>query len=238
MTLIYRTRYHAVLASTNTAVKSAIEAGQAEGRVVQAGRQTAGYGRRGHVWESPAGGLYMSLLLRPAQDDAALATLPLVAGMAVHAACEAIAPGRFAIKWPNDVVVPDPGAASGFVKIAGISCERYLDGVCLGVGVDAADLPLGNAIALPPAPETLRDMVLARFAECYERWQEQGFAPFAPELSTLNILRGRTISVQDGTGRITCSGVAGAMDETGRLCISSADGGNLRVSSGEAHILL
>ncbi|HBO61406.1 MAG TPA: biotin--[acetyl-CoA-carboxylase] ligase, partial [Olsenella sp.] len=32
---------------------------------VAARRQTAGRGRRGHVWESPEGNLYLSVLLRP-----------------------------------------------------------------------------------------------------------------------------------------------------------------------------
>ncbi|MBR2789257.1 MAG: biotin--[Eggerthellaceae bacterium] len=162
MVLVFRNQFFPVAESTNVLVKRAIEAGEAEGLAVQAGRQTGGYGRRGHTWESPQGGLYLSLLLRPDVDDATLATLPLVAGLAVRKACEAVAPeGRFAVKWPNDVMlvgaaaareVADGAAAAKAVagavatpvpdlrKIAGISCEKHAGAVCLGIGVDAADL--------------------------------------------------------------------------------------------------
>ena len=118
MSLVFRIDVHDVLDSTNTAVKHAIDAGEGEGLAVQAARQTAGYGRLGHSWDSPDGGLYLSLLLRPAVSDEVLATLPLVAGAAVLEACALLAARAteanaaedtgetvaFALKWPNDVL--------------------------------------------------------------------------------------------------------------------------------------
>ena len=232
MALLFRITYLPVAESTNTEVKRAIEAGEAEGLAVQAGRQTGGYGRRGHTWESPEGGLYLSLLLRPAVDVAALTTLPLVAGLAVWEACEAVAPeGRFAVKWPNDVMQLGAASAPGLQKIAGISCEKHAGAVCLGIGVDAADLP-GS-----PSPETLREALLEAFARHYEAWLVHGFAPFAPELNRANALMGREVRIEVA-GRVTASGTADSVDEAGRLVLRGIDGGLLRVSSGEAHILL
>src|SRR5699024_199764 len=66
------------VSSTNDEVKRAIDAGEAEGLVVRALRQSGGYGRQGRVWASPEGGLYCSLLLRPQVTPAALPTLSLV----------------------------------------------------------------------------------------------------------------------------------------------------------------
>ena len=256
MALLFRITYLPVAESTNTEVKRAIEAGEAEGLAVQAGRQTGGYGRRGHTWESPEGGLYLSLLLRPDVDDAALSTLPLVVGLAVREACETAAPaGRFAVKWPNDVMLvgvaadgaagdgaaanaavdaADPTVANpapGLQKIAGISCEKHAGAVCLGIGVDAADLPGA------PSPDALREALLTAFASRYDAWLAHGFAPFAPELNRANALMGREVRIEVA-GRVTASGTADSVDEVGRLVLRGTDGSLLRVSSGEAHILL
>ena len=46
--------------STNDVVRELAEKGGAHGAAVAARRQTAGRGRRGHVWESPLGNLYLS----------------------------------------------------------------------------------------------------------------------------------------------------------------------------------
>ena len=272
MAVVFRTQFIPVAESTNALVKAAIEAGEAEGLAVRAGRQTAGYGRRGHAWESPEGGLYLSLLLRPAVDDAALATLPLVAGLAVREACEQVTggAGAFAVKWPNDVLqadeeersgegdVPDREfrtsrtarwtvhASSGLSeqagtspspdrglgeKIAGISCERYRSAVCLGIGVDAAEL------SGAPSPQILQDAVLAAFAARYDAWLAEGFAPFAAEFAASDALRGRAIRIEVA-GRITASGIADGIDEAGRLLLRDDTGAVIRVSSGEAHIAL
>ena len=118
------------VASTNTMVKDAIRAGEPEGLVVSALRQTAGYGRQGRTWESPYGGLYQSFLLRPQVPASEMPTVALMAALAVRDALlglidrlqgggsdvqvpyEISATARAAaetirVKWPNDVVRVD-----------------------------------------------------------------------------------------------------------------------------------
>ena len=62
----FRLEQRLEVTSTNDVVKEAIRNDVSEGYAICAKRQTAGYGRRGHVWSSPEGGLYVSVLLRPA----------------------------------------------------------------------------------------------------------------------------------------------------------------------------
>ena len=78
--------------STNDDVARAAAAGAAEGYAVIAAEQTAGRGRRGAAWHSPAAhGLYCSLLLRPARWPVVIDTpsspasglVTLMAGVAV-----------------------------------------------------------------------------------------------------------------------------------------------------------
>lgn len=113
-----RIRHLEEVASTNIEVKRAIDAGEPEGLVVRADRQTGGYGRQGRVWESPEGGLYFSLLLRPEVVAGQLPTLALLAGIAVRRALARLvgdgAAGRIELKWPNDIVLscPESNAAA------------------------------------------------------------------------------------------------------------------------------
>ena len=103
--------------------------GDAEGLVVVADAQTAGRGRRGHVWFSPPGsGLYVSVVLSPARAsadrDRAVQLLTLSVGVALAEAIETVAgpstaPGaslRAELKWPNDLYVERR-------KLAGILAE-------------------------------------------------------------------------------------------------------------------
>src|SRR5215207_6204208 len=66
------------LPSTNDLAREMASAGAAEGTAVVAARQTAGRGRMGRSWSSPAGeGLYLSVILRPRvrPSDASVITL-------------------------------------------------------------------------------------------------------------------------------------------------------------------
>src|SRR5512132_113292 len=92
--------------STNDVVALHAVRGAREGLTVVAEAQTAGRGRHGRVWHSPAGsGLYVSVLLRPARE--AVALLTLAGGVAL---CEAIRESTgfgAVIKWPNDLLAPN-----------------------------------------------------------------------------------------------------------------------------------
>lgn len=112
----FRVECYDEVGSTNELVKRAIEGGEPEGLAVAARVQTAGYGRQGRAWASPAGGMYLSLLLRPDVPLVQLPTLSLVVGMAVRRAVASLVPEdaaeRVLIKWPNDVVVGDSACAA------------------------------------------------------------------------------------------------------------------------------
>ncbi|AVT36738.1 biotin--[acetyl-CoA-carboxylase] ligase [Plantactinospora sp. BB1] len=107
---------HRETGSTNADAAEAARAGEPEGLVVVAERQTAGRGRRGRTWESPArAGLAVSVLLRPglaepARDWPAVPAsrygwLPLLAGVALVEAVDLLAELDSALKWPNDLLL-------------------------------------------------------------------------------------------------------------------------------------
>ena len=131
-------RWHASLPSTMDAAAALAHEGAPHGVVVAAEQQTAGRGRRGTTWESPAGaGLYFSLIMRPhipSPKSQALSLVTLAAGVGVRdgvAAATGLAPD---LKWPNDLLVNRR-------KLAGILAEGLAIGtpqqaVIIGVGLN------------------------------------------------------------------------------------------------------
>ena len=125
-------RYETV-GSTNTELMALARQGAAEGTVVLARQQTAGRGRMGRSFQSPAGlGLYGSGLLRSSPEDAP--RIPALAATAVRRAIRRSCGLSCGIKWPNDLVL------SGR-KVCGILAEA-LPGpegslwVVVGIGIN------------------------------------------------------------------------------------------------------
>ncbi|HET8678909.1 MAG TPA: biotin--[acetyl-CoA-carboxylase] ligase, partial [bacterium] len=117
------------LGSTNDLARVMADAGLPEGTVVVARRQTQGRGRHGHTWASPPGGLWCSLVLRPARD-AGWGRLSLAMAVATCEAVDEVAGIRSAIRWPNDVVINGR-------KVAGILLEGAPNALVVGIGINA-----------------------------------------------------------------------------------------------------
>ena len=250
-TLAFRIQSYDEVDSTNERVKDALRAGEAEGLVVCARRQSGGYGRQGRSWSSPEGGLYRSLLLRPDVPLAQLPTLSLVVGLAVRAAIAGFVAREQApvikVKWPNDVVFA--GSGERIHKLCGISLERVANGVCIGVGINAfpaggealegknercclTDLGMSSASSL----EDVRNAALAEFASRYATWLTHGFAPFRDDYAAHALLTGKEVTIEDLDGTVTAEGRVEGVDPQGHLLVRSSDGTIQTVSSGEAHI--
>ena len=104
------------LDSTNTRLKALAREGAAPGTVLLAREQSGGRGRLGRSFASPPGGLYLSMLLRPAcPPERCLSLTPLAAVAARRAVldCTGLSPE---IKWPNDLLL-------GGKKLCGILTE-------------------------------------------------------------------------------------------------------------------
>jgi BirA family biotin operon repressor/biotin-[acetyl-CoA-carboxylase] ligase len=127
-------------ASTNDLAAARARQGGPEGLLVVADAQSAGRGRLGRSWQSPAGdNLYLSLLLRPAVAAAQLPPVTLVAGAAVAGVLAGLGLA-VQLKWPNDVLVRSAARGSPR-KLVGILTEMATEGdrvrsLVLGIGVN------------------------------------------------------------------------------------------------------
>jgi BirA family biotin operon repressor/biotin-[acetyl-CoA-carboxylase] ligase len=183
----FRLECHEVLESTSSLVKQRAEDGAAEGLAIQALRQSAGRGRQGRGWESPAGNLYVSVLLRPAVPLRDAPQWSFVAAVALAETLNGLLPeaSKLSLKWPNDLLLQGAKAA-GILVETGIAPSHALDWICIGIGVNIMSKPnlpdrptacLAEYLAAPPAPEALAQSLLVSLAHWHDVRLQQGFAP-------------------------------------------------------------
>lgn len=138
----------AQLGSTNDHARELAEAGAPEGTLVLAEEQTAGRGRGGRRWLTPAGSaLAFSLILRPPWPARHGARLSMLAGLAVCDALGQTAGLTAALKWPNDVLLNGR-------KTAGLLVESVLEGerlayAVIGLGLNVSWAPPAEDVSFP-----------------------------------------------------------------------------------------
>ncbi|WP_138006412.1 biotin--[acetyl-CoA-carboxylase] ligase [Halalkalirubrum salinum] len=145
----YQVRYYDELSSTNQRARELAAEG-AENIAVVAGRQTNSRGRLDRPWQSPDGAVSLSILLRPDRPPAHAPLFTLAAAVATVDVARSLGVDA-AIKWPNDVIVPEnPDAGYGGRKLCGILTEMegeadriswLVVGIGLNADIDAAELP-------------------------------------------------------------------------------------------------
>ena len=232
-----------VTGSTNDDLLEAGKLGAPHGTGLAARAQTAGRGRRGHKWDSTAGNLLLSIVLRPCVDPAKYSGLAAVSGLAVLEALkkQGLA-NEIGLKWPNDLV------ARGR-KLGGILVEAARDNegkpfaVC-GIGVNVnytpQEVPDGGLAAIGlsslnesvPSVDTLLDEVYHAVVDAVDAWAEQLNAladdagPLAPVhgeyAAHLNWI-GEHVIARSPTGDELARGVFKTVDDFGRACIETKD---------------
>lgn len=207
---------------------------------IRAERQTAGRGRRGRAWESPAGNLAATLLLRPDRPASECAQLSFVAALAAAETVATFLPAsEIRVKWPNDVL-------AGGRKIAGILLESASGAgsvplwLAIGIGLNLAHHPEGTEFpatcvaaqgAAPPVPRDALLHLAAGFAKWYDMWRAEGFAPIRDAWLARAAKLGERIRARLTSEEI--SGVFEGIDETGALILREAQGRTRLIAAGE-----
>lgn len=120
--------FHEEIDSTQRRARELARRGGApHGTLVISKVQTGGRGRLGRRWNSPAGGIWMSLVLRPEVPARFAARVTQTAAVGVAKALWDFGV-EARIKWPNDLLVLKPGEPEGR-KICGILAEFSTENV-------------------------------------------------------------------------------------------------------------
>ena len=123
------------VSSTNTVAKFLSKNNAENGTVVISEKQTGAKGRSGKSWESPLGGVWLSIIVNPIVDYSKLPLITLATGVAVAKTLERVGVENPEIKWPNDIMINGK-------KVCGILTEAVtkfnrIESVIIGVGIDA-----------------------------------------------------------------------------------------------------
>lgn len=222
--LVERFQYLDQTGSTNTDLVVAATSDPSEFphlSVLVAGSQTAGRGRIGRTWVSPAGkSLSISVLVRPSGWTVEnYGWLPLVAGVAMRRAVQLALPTKMVtLKWPNDVQV-------GGLKISGILSELLpgASGVVIGAGInlslekDELPIELSTSLKIEGSNSSADDFLASYLTTLQELLSDLEKVPaiVRAECSTVG-LSVRAI-FPDQTEQ---TGLASGIDDSGRLLLS------------------
>ncbi len=179
-----------------------------------------------------------STVVQSATGDPPLASLALVAGLALHEAITPLLnpPQLALLKWPNDVMIRQ-------AKLAGILLERVGDEVVVGIGVNLASAPVlsdRKTVALTefgPAPD--RDLFAAALAECFAtelvRWRTYGLGPVIARWQVAAHPQGTALLVGE-PGEPAISGTFAGLGDDGALLLRLADGTKRSIHAGEVRL--
>lgn len=188
-----------------------------------------GHGRIGRRWESPPGGLWMSVVLHPRISTEDLPKLSFLGALAVvRTLSEFSIQGK--IKWPNDVLVD-------YKKIAGILVEKRGDNVVLGVGLNVNNEAPENATSMAeilgtsvPLIEVFRALV-TNLDELYKMFLSSPASLL--EMAKKEMILGVPVRII-GDGEI--EGIAEDIDELGRLILRLSDGSLKKIVYGDVSL--
>ena len=234
----FRLHHYATIGSTNDEAKALARTGAADGTLVWADQQTAGRGRRGRIWLSPPGNLYLSLVLRPECAASRAAQLGFVAALGLGDALATLVGPALRYKWPNDLLV-DGRKLAGILLESETSASDRVDFVVVGIGVNIVSAPeniefpatslAGRGIA-GVSPAVLLDGFVRHFAGWVRRWREEGFVPVRAAWLAAASGLGERVSVR--LERNTLVGRFRDLDEDGALVLDAAEGSR-RIAAGE-----
>jgi BirA family biotin operon repressor/biotin-[acetyl-CoA-carboxylase] ligase len=232
----WRIRRHAVVDSTNELAlgeaREALARGErADGLVIVAERQTAGRGQHGRTWESPPGGLYLSMVVQDVLPEMR-ERLALLAGAAAAAALERIGAPAVQLWWPNDIMLARGEDVRDIRKVGGVLCEAVAMGngwagvIGIGINIETATEYLPPAVrsrATSLAAQGVRAtcrQVEAALLDALEERRRLPLETLVAQVAARDGLRGRRLVFQAGDHRI--EGAAAGLSPRGDLLIHTS----------------
>lgn len=231
--------------STNIQAKTGGEKGEPHGTLYVAESQSAGRGRRGRSWESPAGeSIYMSLLLRPEFPPVKAPMLTLVMALAVARALRERTGVDVQIKWPNDLVVQGR-------KICGILTEMstemtWINYVVIGIGINVNqnEFPeelkdCASSLKMETGRRFRRSHLIAAVMEHFEMYYEQflqegSLAGFRKEYNELLVNKDRQVKILEPGNHYEAYALG--INDTGELIVEKEDGSVQNIFAGEVSV--
>ena len=240
-------RYLEKTPSTNAIGKQICQEGDVEklnGTVIIAEEQSGAVGRMGRAWISPGGGIWITIILKPAVPVDHIFMITMAGSIAIARAMRREFELGALIKWPNDIFI-------GNKKVAGLLLELAAEAdtvhyCLLGIGVNV-NVPLSNftpvlqkditSISAEVGHEVDRAAFLARilkeFESRYLLLEEGEYETILQEWKSLSCTLENHVQIR--TLKNTFEGEAVDIDEFGALIIRKENGRLERVIAGDCY---
>ncbi|MCM1286419.1 MAG: biotin--[acetyl-CoA-carboxylase] ligase [Acetobacter sp.] len=223
--------------STNNYCKRVLAEGKNGVFLVAAHQQTAGRGRQGKSFYSPADtGVYFSLVLYPKTNLQNAVTATTAAAVAVCKAIENLTDKRPKIKWVNDVYLDGK-------KICGILTEAItnfeegiVDSIIIGIGVNISttDFPQDIEGAGCLVADVNPSELIAKIADELITIAGSDYKSFIDYYRSHSLVIGEKIKfIRNGAATLA---TAAAIDETGGLVVRLEDESEIILRSGDISI--
>lgn len=227
----------------NLAISIASKPGS-HGAVVIAEQQKGGRGRQKRKWLSPKGGIWLSVVLKPAIPTARITLLPFVAALAV---CESIkATGLDAkLKWPNDVMVSGKKVAGILLDISAEAdhVNYAVVGIGINVNVDSKEISarldgvkvtsISDELGQSTSRLDLTRSLLENMERYYLEMEQRGAGTILQQWRKNSDMLGRKVAVTYN-GKTT-QGVAADINDDGSLLLRT-DSGDINIISGDINV--
>lgn len=217
------------------------DAANLHGLVIIAEEQTGGIGRLGRSWVSPAGGIWITIVLKPKIPVDHVFMVTMAASVAVARAIRKEFDLGALIKWPNDVYIGDNKVAGLLLEL---SAEADTIHYCLlGIGIDVNIAP-NELEAVPSAATSISSeigydvdrasflaRILREFESRYLLMESEEYEPVLREWKSLSCTLEHRVRIN--TLKTTFEGEAIDIDEFGALLIRKDNGKVVRVIAGD-----
>lgn len=236
--------YFLEIDSTNNIAKKLAEQDAEEGTIVIAESQSSGRGRLGRRWESPKGGIWLSIILRPKLRLKEAVKISLIAAVAVARTIRQELGLDAEVKWPNDVLI-------NWRKVCGILTEAISErekakyaivGIGINANFDLSVLPeelrktatsLKEILGREIDGEKFICNLLEYFEAYYEKLRKGKFNVIIDEWRKISCILGREVQISNHE---RFEGLAEDIDENGWLIVKLKDGTSKRVFSADVTV--
>lgn len=232
--------------STQTIAHALVASGAPEGTLVLAEAQTAGRGRMGRAWHSPAGkGIWMSLVLTPRVPVYFMPQLTLLSAVALCRSIQKVCRVDIGIKWPNDLLIKGKKVSGILLESSGEDerLKYVIAGIGISVNLKVEDYPeelrkVATSLAIESGAEIKRETLVQEFLleleELYALYLEEGFSPIRLLWEALSVTLKRPIRTHTPNGVI--EGFADSLDDSGALTVITENGEKIKVYSGDIEL--
>ncbi len=227
--------------SSNIKAKELAQKGAEEGTLVITKKQKRGKGRFNRLWESPEGGLYLSIILKPNCTPDKTTLISLLTSVAVSKTIN-IYNLTSKIKWPNDVLLNEK-------KIAGILLEsevieNKVEYVILGIGINLntdtnlltndvrlISTSLSEEIGKPIDFHYFLKNLLNNFNKYYKIFCNEEYNLIIKDWKNQSDTIGRKVKIKTATEQLI--GKVIDIDQSGFLLLNTNKGKQKKITSGD-----